>query len=257
MTGQAARWGDLRRRILSAVVLVAVGGLAIAMGGWAFAALVVLAVAAMVWELTRLAAAPAPLAQGLLAGVALTAALVAGGPVTAVLLVPAVVLAVTADRLRWPAAGYAVLILMAGHVLVGLRLQGVAVLLWLVAVVVTSDVLGYFAGRLLGGPRFWPAISPKKTWSGTVAGWIGAALVGAGFAAWVGGGWWLVLLSPPVAFAGQLGDIVESALKRRAGVKDSSNLIPGHGGALDRFDALLLAAVIAGGFAPLLAGLGG
>jgi phosphatidate cytidylyltransferase len=105
-------------------------------------------------------------------------------------------------------------------------------------------VAGYFAGRSLGGPKFWPAVSPKKTWSGTVAGWIGAAMVGLGFVLAGHGGWALVLLSPVVAFAGQMGDVVESWLKRRAGVKDSSHLIPGHGGLLDRFDALIGATVV-------------
>ena len=108
---------------------------------------------------------------------------------------------------------------------------------------VASDVLGYFAGRMLGGPKFWPAISPKKTWSGTVAGWVGAALVGVCFAL-AGSSWLLVPLSAVVAFAGQMGDILESWVKRRAGVKDASNLIPGHGGVLDRFDALIGAVVV-------------
>ena len=99
--------------------------------------------------------------------------------------------------------------------------------------------MGYFAGRQIGGPLFWPAISPKKTWSGTIAGWLGAAVLGAGFALWQGKGWGLVYISPLVAMAGQTGDIVESLIKRRAGVKDTSRLIPGHGGVLDRFDALI------------------
>jgi phosphatidate cytidylyltransferase len=96
----------------------------------------------------------------------------------------------------------------------------------------------------LGGPKFWPAISPKKTWSGTVAGWLGAALVGFGFVIAGYAGWGLVALSPLVALAGQMGDIAESWVKRRAGVKDSSSLIPGHGGVLDRFDAMTGAIVL-------------
>jgi phosphatidate cytidylyltransferase len=164
---------------------------------------------------------------------------------SALLLVPSLALALTPRRDRRIAAAYAAAIMVAGFGLVYLRESiGTAGILWLVTVVVASDVAGYFAGRSLGGPKFWPAVSPKKTWSGTVAGWIGAAMVGLGFVLAGHGGWALVLLSPVVAFAGQMGDVVESWLKRRAGVKDSSHLIPGHGGLLDRFDALIGATVV-------------
>jgi phosphatidate cytidylyltransferase len=112
-------------------------------------------------------------------------------------------------------------------------------LLWLMSVVIVTDIFGYFAGKSFGGPKFWPAISPKKTWSGTVAGWVGAALVGFIFTLFTNAGLWIILISMVLSFAGQMGDIAESALKRRMGVKDSSTLIPGHGGLFDRFDALL------------------
>ena len=92
---------------------------------------------------------------------------------------------------------------------------------------------------MIGGPKFWPRVSPKKTWSGTVAGWIGAAIVGAVFV-WVGqSGYELIGISIAVSIAGQFGDVAESALKRRMGVKDSSSILPGHGGMFDRFDAML------------------
>jgi phosphatidate cytidylyltransferase len=140
--------------------------------------------------------------------------------------------------------GYALVIMATGLCLVMLRESlGLAPVLWVFAVVIVSDVMGYFAGRIMGGPKFWPAISPKKTWSGTMAGWLGAAAVGYGFWAAGYGAWHLLWASPFVAFAGQMGDIAESAIKRRTGVKDSSNLIPGHGGLLDRFDALAFAAI--------------
>jgi len=112
-------------------------------------------------------------------------------------------------------------------------------IVWLFLVVMASDVAGYFAGRMLGGPKFWPAISPKKTWSGTIAGWFLAGVVGLFFMRPLGVGVELIFLSIIVSFAGQMGDIVESAVKRRNGVKDSSTLIPGHGGVFDRFDAML------------------
>jgi phosphatidate cytidylyltransferase len=163
----------------------------------------------------------------------------------ALLMAPAMALALTPRRDRRISAIYAAAIMVAGYGLVELRDEiGSTGILWLVAVVVVSDVAGYFAGRMIGGPKFWPKVSPKKTWSGTVAGWIGAALVGLVFVVAGLGGWLLVALSPMVALAGQMGDIVESWLKRRAGVKDSSHLIPGHGGLLDRFDALIGATVL-------------
>jgi phosphatidate cytidylyltransferase len=111
-------------------------------------------------------------------------------------------------------------------------------------VVLASDVAGYFAGRVLGGPKFWPHVSPKKTWSGTVAGWVLAALVGWAFMGPLGADAGLIGASVLLAFAGQMGDIAESAIKRRRGVKDSSDLIPGHGGVLDRFDALIAVVVL-------------
>lgn len=111
--------------------------------------------------------------------------------------------------------------------------------LWLIAVVAATDIGGYFAGRFIGGPKIFPRISPKKTWSGTVGGWVMAMVVSGIFLANGYGSPALLLLTLLVSIASQAGDLAESSMKRRAGVKDSSNLIPGHGGLLDRFDGLL------------------
>ena len=141
--------------------------------------------------------------------------------------------------------GYCALIILAGYGFIYLRQDlGIVWLLWLLLVVIASDVGGYVAGRMLGGPKFWPKVSPKKTWSGTIAGWIGAALVGLYFSVAYGlsGDLWLV--SVLVAFAAQMGDIAESAIKRKTGIKDSSNLIPCHGGFMDRFDGMLGASLV-------------
>jgi len=103
----------------------------------------------------------------------------------------------------------------------------------------TTDICAYFAGRGIGGPKLAPRISPKKTWAGLGGGVIGALIVGGLFA------WAFDLETPffyfgaPMAVLAQLGDLYESWVKRRADVKDSSNLIPGHGGVLDRLDGLL------------------
>ena len=248
-TAPSGKWSDLRTRILSAIVMVAVGAVEIWLGGTAFATLVVVLIGVMIWELAMMTA-PSERQSGLtlavVAGVALVAALVLKTEVAVLfLVVPSVALLLTPRRDQRLAAAYALAIMLAGYGLVELRsVGGTQAILWLVAVVVASDVLGYFAGRMLGGPKFWPAISPKKTWSGTVAGWIGAAVVGLVVVLVVGASWLLVPFSALVAFAGQLGDIAESWVKRRAGVKDASNLIPGHGGVLDRFDALIGAVVV-------------
>jgi phosphatidate cytidylyltransferase len=117
-------------------------------------------------------------------------------------------------------------------------------MMWLVLVVVVTDVVGYFAGRAIGGPKFWPRVSPKKTWSGTVAGWAVAVAVALLFMPLLAAGPGLIVASVLIAMAGQAGDIAQSAIKRHAGVKDSSNLIPGHGGVMDRFDALVAAALV-------------
>jgi len=247
-----ARWADLQARVLSAVVMVGAGGLFLWLGGTAFALLVFAAAGVMVWEFYRMAVPDAPATRAEAHGVA-AAILVAvftytwGGWVSAIgLAAAAALIAQRLPRDRARLGAYLALILIACHALIDLRDHGGLVLvLWLLAVVIASDIAGYFAGRLLGGPKFWPAVSPKKTWSGTVAGWALAGAVGAGFMPLLGANAGLIALSVLLAFAGQLGDIAESALKRRAGVKDSSTLIPGHGGVLDRFDALLPVAVLA------------
>lgn len=249
MPAPSGKWADLRTRILSAIVMVAVGAVEIWLGGAAFAAMVVALTGVMIWELAMMTAPQrrrSPVTLAVAASVALVAALALKTDIAALFLaVPSVALLLTPRRDRRLAGGYALAIMLACYGLITLReTGGTTVILWLVAVVVTSDVMGYFVGRMIGGPKFWERVSPKKTWSGTVAGWIGAALVGLVMVLAAGADWLLVPLSALVAFAGQMGDIAESWLKRRAGVKDASNLIPGHGGVLDRFDALIGAVVV-------------
>ena len=243
----AAKWGDLGPRVASALAMVIVGTVAIRIGGWWFAGLAVIAAGLMVWELAAMIRPGGPArGLGLAAGAAVLAACLLPGawdlPVLgAVALAGAVVLR------RDPAifAFYALAVMLAAWGLIGFRAaNGGTWLIWLILVVVVTDIAGYFAGRLIGGPKFWPRVSPKKTWAGTVAGWAGAALVGLVFLRFTTAGPDLPWISAGLAFASQLGDIVESAIKRRCGVKDSSRLLPGHGGLLDRFDGLLGAALM-------------
>jgi phosphatidate cytidylyltransferase len=249
VTPAANRWADLKPRLLSALVMIGIGAVEIWLGGWWFLLLITLLTAVMIWELARLTAPDAKAAALAIAAVAAACLLADEGwpSVSAWLVFPLVplVFLITPRRVQRVSAALSVAILVAGHGLFVLRdEQGTAAMLWLLGVVVVSDVMGYFAGRILGGPKFWPAISPKKTWSGTVAGWLGAAGLGLWFVQQGYGSLWLVALSPMVAFAGQMGDIAESWLKRRVGAKDSSHLIPGHGGVMDRFDALVGAMVL-------------
>lgn len=126
--------------------------------------------------------------------------------------------------------------------------QGRLILFWLLAVIWAADSGAYFVGRSLGGPKLAPQISPNKTWSGLIGGAIAAALASFLFL-WLAKAIWGLSLPAQasavsaaiLALVGQAGDLLESALKRRFGQKDSSNLIPGHGGILDRIDGLLAA----------------
>ena len=115
----------------------------------------------------------------------------------------------------------------------------------LATLVILSDIGGYVAGRLIGGRKFWPSISPNKTWSGIFAGWFLATLFGYVLMQY-GGVFWTIPVCVAVVIGAQFGDIAESWVKRRVGVKDSSRLIPGHGGVLDRLDGFIGGAVVLG-----------
>jgi phosphatidate cytidylyltransferase len=123
---------------------------------------------------------------------------------------------------------------------------GVHAIMWVMLVVWATDIFAYFAGRILGGPKLAPQLSPKKTWSGLAGGMVGAAVISGIYAAFNLPGWiGLALVAAALAVVAQMGDIFESALKRYYGVKDSGYLIPGHGGVLDRVDGLVAVGVVA------------
>lgn len=241
----AGRWADLGPRLGTAAGLIVVSVASIMAGGPWFAALVVAVVGAIVWELSVMAQADHPvlLAVAAASALVLVLALPPGWGLPLILL-PVVVAQPQLKRAHLSHGLFVVLAVLAGYGLVDLRGDASPLwLVWLVAVVVLTDIAGYFAGRLIGGPKFWPRISPKKTWSGTVAGWLCAAALGA--VLWLRGlaGPDIVVLSVAVSLASQMGDIAQSAMKRHVGVKDSSRLLPGHGGVFDRFDGVLGASV--------------
>lgn len=197
----------LTQRILSALVLAPLALAAVWIGSWVFAILVGAGAAVAAWEWTRLCGWSA----------------------------------------TWMAAG-ALYIGLPVAALIWLREQdqGRVTAFWLLLVVWTTDVAAYAAGRLIGGWRLMPSVSPNKTWAGLLGGIAGAALVGAALAAVLGFDALLLAgAGAALALVAQGGDLMESAVKRRFGAKDSSRLIPGHGGLLDRIDGLMTAAPVA------------
>lgn len=214
---------DLGTRALSAVVMVAVAGAALWLGGGIWAVFVAAVATGVYWEWS-----------GLVKGFAASAT----------------------QRVGWMAGGFLYIVVAATTLLV-LRLgsYGISRALLIVAVVIAIDVFAYFAGRTFGGPKIAPRLSPKKTWAGLIGGAVGAALVIALYASLqscsdplfgkcgpAGNGMSLpvaVLAGALSAVVAQAGDFFESWMKRRAGVKDSGKLIPGHGGLFDRVDGLL------------------
>lgn len=250
MQGHQGRWGDLMPRVLSALVMIGVAGFAIWVGGFVFNLVIALCCGVMVWEVMQMLSprryGAAVQFGALTCLVVFVSSLLPMVPGVALLLVPVVLgWSLIEEKAKTRFVVFSLWIVLAGYSFVWLRSDlGALWLIWLVVVVVATDVAGYFAGKILGGPKFWPRISPKKTWSGTAAGWFTAVLVGASFAPGFHMGFGFVLASVLISMASQAGDVAESALKRQTGVKDSSALIPGHGGLLDRFDGMLGAAAM-------------
>ena len=192
------------------------------------------------------------LAGALLILVALAAAY-AGGYVFAVFVALAAVI-IFAEWLRlvagrgfgWKVAGF-IYALVPALALLWIRDRaphGLELLVWVFIVTWTTDIGAYFAGRAIGGPKLAPSISPNKTIAGLGGGMISAALAGYAWVEVFGLSANLYWMAPLFAAAAQLGDLFESGLKRRAGVKDSGNWLPGHGGALDRLDGLVVVATL-------------
>lgn len=248
---KASSWHDLRLRLASAAVIVPVALLAITWGGIVYDVMVIAISVGMVHEGASMLGHSWKVKRG--------------NWRSAVLLAWPAVALIASLKERWGAGiavaflgfifGAAYWIVLFVSIIGGLALLwlrhlpvfGLSSVLFVILVVIASDSFAYVVGRLVGGPKLAPSISPGKTRSGAVGGLFGAGLAGGCVAAVVapdtmlGGVIWGIVLGT----AGQCGDLIESAAKRRLGVKDSGRLIPGHGGLLDRFDALLAAAPLA------------
>jgi phosphatidate cytidylyltransferase len=251
---------DLWPRVGAAIVLAAVALVATWAGGFAFVALWWAASALVFWEWQRLIRAEKLIERVILGLVALAVAAIFAmngsifGAVAALAIGAAAVGWLAGPDLRvWAGAGT----VYAGALVVSLALlrasphYGLAAILWLFAVVWGADIAAYFAGRLIGGPRLWPRVSPGKTWSGAVVGALAGAACGLIVIAWTNRADLLFWLGLTTAIVSQLGDLFESAVKRRFGAKDSGGLIPGHGGLMDRLDAFIAASLFAAIFAAL------
>jgi phosphatidate cytidylyltransferase len=246
---------ELTLRVISGSAMVVVALAALWFGGWPFALLWIAAGAAAGWEWSRITEPDQPEMRHYAFGLAVAAAglLVATGwLVPALIWITALVLAGSLSghhrRLRMSGVLYASAIAIAPVIVRAEPGIGMALIAWCFAVVWATDIAAYFTGRALGGPKLWPSVSPKKTWSGAIGG--AAAGIAAGLAVALGARalgvvWPMGLFGTAVAAlvcsaAGQFGDLAESALKRHHGVKDSSHIIPGHGGVLDRLDAFVV-----------------
>jgi phosphatidate cytidylyltransferase len=253
-------------RVLAALVL-APAAIAIAYaGGWPWAALVTLAACGVYIEwlmITGEARDTSVVASGVVA-LAISGLCLAVGRIDISLLVLVVGLAAVAwlspQPRHWTAAGflYAAAAELASLLVRLDQAYGFVALILILLVVWVTDIGGYFAGRGIGGPKLWPRVSPKKTWAGAIGGFAASLVVAAGFAAaGVGKTGPLLLLGAALSVASQLGDLLESAVKRRFDVKDSSHLIPGHGGLMDRLDGFVAAVVVATLFGLLRGGVDG
>jgi len=256
---------ELILRILSGLVLAPLAVGVAYLGGWAFVVFWSIAALLVLWEWCTLIAGGERSTVLLIAGAAVllamllaaTAAdaeashsvrLVAGGTLLLMGMLATAALA-SSDRRVWTAAGipYAGLLGMAPIVLRNDAQYGFLAIAFLFAVVWATDIVAYFVGRAVGGPKLAPRISPKKTWSGAAGGTVAA--IGAALALAIAAGLpnlpAVGLIAAAASALAQAGDLFESALKRRFGAKDSSHLIPGHGGLMDRLDGFVAAAVFA------------
>ncbi|QDG79652.1 phosphatidate cytidylyltransferase [Labrenzia sp. PHM005] len=247
---------NLYQRVISAAVLAPVVLGLIYWGGLAYAALVLAAAVLFLWEWFSITGTR-HLSPSAIAG---QAALICGGILQvagnpqlglAVILAgagAAYVLSGFSRAGRWGAEG----VLYSGFALFSLLALrsgtgGLIFIYFLFIVVWATDIFAYFTGRALGGPKLWARVSPKKTWSGALGGLVFAIIFGAGVS-FAGSGGQMVIwagLAAVLSIVSQAGDLLESAIKRRFDVKDSSQLIPGHGGIMDRIDGLVAAAIFA------------
>lgn len=244
---------NLVMRVLAALVLAPLTIAIAYAGGWLWAFLVTLVSIGLFaeWLMVVGAGSAALTGAGTVVIAMMGAAVAFGALKTSVvtgLIGGAIVTLIARGKFVWAASGfaYASAALLASILVRKDLVNGFSALMFVLLVVWATDIGGYFAGRSIGGPKLWPRVSPKKTWSGALGGFAASLAVAAGFAACGFGKMTpLLVVSAILSIVSALGDLFESAVKRRFGVKDSSHLIPGHGGLLDRLDGFVAAILMA------------
>ncbi|AHE54556.1 phosphatidate cytidylyltransferase [Sphingomonas sanxanigenens] len=250
-TSVKANWvADLPRKALVAVILVAVALGGLIAGGYALWLLLSAFALLMMVEWATLAAAEGR--DRWVAIVGLAAALVAVSPALehpgwlsiAIILGAAVVIGLLSRNAQLGGGAPYIALPVLSLLFVRDEPGGLMLAAWTLALVWATDIGAYFAGRLIGGPKIAPSVSPNKTWAGLAGGMVAALVTGLLFHVLGGLTIGLALASAPLAAVAQAGDFFESALKRNAGVKDSGTILPGHGGVLDRLDGLVPVSVV-------------
>lgn len=256
-TVRSSHLPELLTRALSAAIMAAIAIGAVLAGSWFFLALVITGALITNWEWAKLTRGEGSDRLAIAQAIALIAVIIATAAnradVALGLLAVAVIGTLWAEKGQAHAAWAAAAPLYLGLpaiALIWLRsgpVYGLHAVLFLLLVGWMADTAAYIGGKLIGGPKLAPRISPKKTWAGLICGILAPGLLGYVLAWFLSPGQAmpLAVLGAGLALASQLGDLGESAVKRHFGVKDASGLIPGHGGLLDRIDGLLLAAPLA------------
>ena len=241
---------ELVQRVTVGILLIIVAMLELWLGGSALWVLATVAALIMGGEwagLTRAEDKRRFMQYALCIPLALMSPLAAGPSIVALAAIAgATIFTLIVTRNRWLAAGvpYVALPIMA---LLWIRMQddGLLLAFWALSLVWATDIGAFFAGRNFAGPKVAPAISPNKTWSGLIGGMIAALLLGWGLTSYYDLPFQLAMASPGLALLAQAGDFFESWMKRRAGVKDSGTILPGHGGVLDRLDGVVTSLPVA------------
>jgi phosphatidate cytidylyltransferase len=254
----APKWGDLGVRTLSAAVLIPAVLADVWAGGIWFHLFVALIGILMALEWVTIVHRGSPVqfalhAAGAMCGALLPLDVGLAGGLIAIAVIALLSAAVAAHEegggpaWRYLGVLYVSLPPVAFVILRNDPLHGVAAILLIMLMVWAADTLAYFAGRIIGGPKLAPSISPKKTWAGLAGAMAGSALAALALAKAMGlqSAMILVLIAAMLAIVEQAGDLFKSAMKRQYGVKDSGRLIPGHGGVIDRVDGLVAVATVA------------